>query len=114
MNFNSQKGLIASVPMYINRHPDAASHVSKPFAKFELFPNPVSEDLHISFDMEHSAKSVTYTVLNSMGHVINKTKHTNVQNDAFTFNTAGLPVGHYFMVVNADGNTMFKKFTVLH
>ena len=112
--FSQEKGLIPSVPLYVNNHPSVGiPSVKQVFATFDLYPNPANEFINVSLGLDNPAKVVTYTVLNSSARVVSKVTHNNVQTEKYTYSTVKLPAGNYFMVVTADGKEMFKKFTVL-
>ncbi len=113
MIYDNVKGLIPAVPLWVNNHPNKVTNVTQDFAKFDLYPNPASDKINVSVGLDNSAKAVTYTVINTAGRVISKEIHNNVKDDKFSYNTANLPSGNYFMIVVADGKQMFKKFTVL-
>jgi len=82
--------------------------------RFELYPNPASDNVTVSLIMDRPVKTVTYTILNTAAKVISSEIRTNVSpTDKYTYSTKTLPAGNYFMIVNADGRQMYKKFAVV-
>ncbi len=69
--------------------------------------------LNVTLDLVKPAKQINYTIMNSLAqHVATEIRH-NVQNEVFTYSTANLPAGNYYIAINADGKQAFKKFTVI-
>ncbi len=118
--FDSQRGLIANVPLWVNNHPDTSHHtnigikaVSNVYSKFEVFPNPASEFVNASLDLFATANLVTFSIVDANGRTVAKEVHTNVKNDTYKYATTTMAAGNYYLMVNVDGRSIFKKFTVI-
>ena len=119
--FESQRGLIANIPLYVNNHPVTdTTHsgigvkaVSSVYSKFEVFPNPASEYVNASLDLYATANLVTFSIVDASGRTIAKEVHTNVKNDTYKYATTTMASGNYYLMVNVDGHSIFKKFTVI-
>ena len=107
--------------MYVNNHPttDTTHHgigvkaVSSVYSKFEVFPNPASEYVNASLDLYATANLVTFSIVDANGRTMAKEVHTNVKNDTYKYATTTLASGNYYLMVNVDGHSIFKKFTVI-
>lgn len=117
--FSNMLGVIPAVAVIVNNNPDTStSHVGvnntvKPFGTFNLFPIPASDHMTVSADLENTANSVTYRIMDNHARIIGKEVHNNVRNEQFTINTSLLAPGNYYLLINADGKTTSKKFTVI-
>jgi hypothetical protein len=121
--FKSQVGLIPAIAMNITKFdtsstpppppPPGGVHNVSSTDRFELYPNPTSSDVTVALLVTSPVKVVSYTIINSVGRIVSRDTKYNVQNEKYTYSTKALPAGNYFMVVNADGRQMYKKFTVV-
>jgi hypothetical protein len=114
--FHNQKGLIPSLPFTTTRVVNSVGNVKTAFAKFEVFPNPTTDMLNANITFgENGVNKVVYNIIDNSGRVVASIAHENVgTSDMFTYNTASLATGHYYLVVaTTDGRTSFKKFAVM-
>jgi len=114
-NFNSVRGLIPSVAVIVNKNPPrvAVNNVKKPFADVVLYPIPANDQLNVSLQLDNQASSnVTYTILDGLGRVVSRDVHYNVQSDNFIYNTTNFAPGSYYLIINALGKVMSKKFII--
>jgi hypothetical protein len=75
-----------------------------------LYPNPSKTELNIRYSLKNTA-NVQVKVTNTIGQVIsieNKGQSTGLQQSKL--NTADLPVGIYFVEINANGSITTQKF----
>jgi hypothetical protein len=112
IHYNPQIGLIPALS-FKTEAVNAAPNVKQIASKFEVFPNPTTDKITCSIELINNAKTVTYTILSSAAALVAKETRTNMQSDKFTYSTEKLAAGNYFLVVNVDGHSMFKKFTVI-
>jgi type IX secretion system substrate protein/PA domain-containing protein len=117
-NFAGMKGLIPSVALIVNNNPAAVDHsgvqnVSKPFANVVLSPNPAKDVLNVSLSLDKPASAVSYTIIDGLARFVSKDVHNNVQNENYSISTSNLASGNYFLVINANGQAMVKKFVVV-
>lgn len=112
--YDNQKGLIPGLPFTTTTHPTIVSvkDASTTFAKLEVYPNPTADVLNVNIALDQTAKMVTYKVIDVTGKSYSHVNHNNVSSEMYTFNTANLPSGNYYLIVAADGKTSIKKFTV--
>ncbi len=113
--FTNQKGLIPNIALLTSNtlHNAAVKNVKTAFEEFNLYPNPATNSITVSLGLDNASKEVVYTILNNMGQVVSAETRYNVTNDKYTYNTAKLASGNYYMIVNANGKAMYKKFTVI-
>jgi hypothetical protein len=81
-------------------------------ADMNIYPNPATEAVSISFNGMQSAVSLRVT--NSLGtevisREINSISGTNLMN----LNTASLPSGVYYLIISGNGINMLRQFTVV-
>ncbi len=111
------KGLVPAVAMYVNHSADTV-HVGvkntfKSSIDMSVYPNPATEYLNVSVNLQQPAKSVTYEVMDGLGRFVGKVVHNNVQNEVYTLSTKNLAPGNYHMVVVANGQVQVRPFTVI-
>ncbi len=119
-NFNNSRSLLPAIAMIINKDTSYVPPIigglvknqSKPAIGISLSPNPSSEVLNVSLDLDKFAASVKYTLIDGMGRIVSETVHTNLQSEKYSINTSVLASGNYFLVVNANDKVTFKKFVV--
>lgn len=73
---------------------------------FTIFPNPVSEKLHVQFDSQISVSEIN--VINILGEVMVEQKLHNAKN--IDIDVHHLSSGIYFMKINFDNNIYCQKF----
>jgi hypothetical protein len=56
--------------------------------------------------------TVSYEIIDGLARFVSKEIHTNVKNDSYTINTSKLASGNYYLIINAEGKVMAKKFVV--
>ena len=113
--YSNMLGLIPAVSMIANNNPSNAGvkSVGKPLANVSLYPNPAKEQLNVSVAFDKNEKTVTYEIIDGLARFVSKETHNNVQNETYTINTASLASGNYFLIINAEGNMMTRKFAVV-
>lgn len=113
MVYSNVVGLIPSVALTVNNHPNAVKAVSKPLAEVSLFPNPAHGQLNVTADFGQVENTVTYEIIDGLARFVRKDVHNGVQNDKYTVNTESLAAGNYFLIISAEGKMMTKKFVVI-
>lgn len=118
VTYHGQIGLIPAIAMNIT--PKSTSVIdnsgvnnTNADVKIAVYPNPASDYVTVSLDMLSKAKTVTYTVISSAATIVRKETRNNITNDKYTFSTSKLASGNYFVVINADGRNMIRKFAVI-
>ena len=113
--YSNMLGLIPAVSMIANNNPSNAGvkSVGKPLANVSLYPNPAKEQLNVSVAFDKNEKTVTYEIIDGLARFVSKETHNNVQNETYTINTASLASGNYFLIINAEGKMMTRKFAVV-
>ncbi len=114
-NYSSMKGLIPSIALIVKD--TARSHVAvtsvKAFADVSLSPNPASEYINVSISLDHPATTVTYTIIDGLGRFVSKESHNNISSETYKMSTANLAPGNYYLVVNANGQALSRKFVIV-
>ncbi len=81
-------------------------------AMVSVFPNPVSEQLSVSFDSEPN-KQVSITILDSRGRVIEQRKLKSVGgNQQEKFDIRNLTSGQYLLKINTSQQEVVKKIVI--
>lgn len=123
-NYAGQKGVIPSIALIVNNHPDT-SHVvvppggsgvkatTKPTIAVSVYPNPASDYLDISTELSSMSKTVTYSIIDGLARFVTKEVHNNVQKEEFRMSTSTLAPGSYYLIINAGDKITSKKFTIL-
>ncbi len=75
-----------------------------------LYPNPVSDELNVSFSLPKSGQ-ITIDIINSMGQLI-QTENTNYVSGQkiISINTSSLAKGLYFVKLNSNGQNSSCRF----
>ncbi|MES2701141.1 MAG: T9SS type A sorting domain-containing protein [Bacteroidota bacterium] len=114
VTYNTQYGLVPALAFRVAPYSNVGVHTTATSsANVQVYPNPANDKINVALNLPAVAKEVTFTILNTMGRVVSTDKMNNVQNDTYSYTTSQLPAGNYFIVVNADGKQMHKKFTVI-
>jgi hypothetical protein len=80
--------------------------------KFEVFPNPATDVINVNIELAATAKNVTYTIFDAHARVVSRESHNNVLNETYSYSTAKLASGVYYVIVNADGKQMYRTVTI--
>lgn len=118
---HSLKGVVPSVALVVNRTPDTAhehivvgvNNTKKASVELSVYPNPASEYLNVSLNLDQPAKAVTYEIIDGLGRFVSKQTHYNVQSEVYTISTANLKAGNYHIAVIANGQVQVRPFTVI-
>jgi PA domain/Secretion system C-terminal sorting domain len=111
--FNSQKGLVPNIPLMVTMWPSKNTTVETAAFDLKVFPNPATSYVTAAVGFPTMMKEVKYTILDTKGNIVSTTVHNNVNSENYTYSTEKLASGMYYMVIAADGKSMFRKFTVL-
>lgn len=117
--FGSQQGLIPNLALEMTAigtsgpGPGAINNTNKDKSNFEVFPNPATDFVNVTLELEATAKVISYTIIDGHARVVGRETHNNVKNDKFTYSTKNLPSGNYYVVATIDGKQVFKKFAVV-
>ncbi|HYV93208.1 MAG TPA: T9SS type A sorting domain-containing protein [Chitinophagales bacterium] len=78
---------------------------------FELYPNPVSNQLFIQCD-DGKISSATFAIFNMVGQKISETKVTINENTGMAIDVNSLQAGEYFLEISYMDRVEVKKFVV--
>ena len=107
-------GLVPAVSMATNNEPNSVKPSPvKPIAEVSMFPNPATDAMTVNASFEKTESVVTYEVIDGLARFVSKEQHHNVKNDSYTINTSKLAAGNYYLMINAGGRAMAKKFVVV-
>jgi hypothetical protein len=107
--FTVLKKLADSALAYINgcgsgpTFPTAVATLSSLENEITIFPNPIYNELNISFKNNHKPSS--YQIINSLGEIIYQENSIPSK-----INVSKLSVGIYYLQLVVDGNKVMKKF----
>lgn len=115
IRFSQQRnGLVPSLPVKMSLFKVGVDDVESAVNfDINLYPNPATDVLNVSLDLDKEAKEVYYTVMSITGTRIKSDRHVNVKNDTYTINTAELPAGNYMLIMSIDGENAMRKFSVI-
>lgn len=115
VRFSLQKrGMTASLSMQMSLFPvnvDDVEHES--IYDVSIFPNPASDVLNITLNLDEQADEVRYNVFTMLGGTVKQDIHNNVKTDNYSINTADLAAGTYYLNISVDGVSQVRKFTVI-
>ena len=78
----------------------------------DMFPNPASEQLTVSFDA--AGGDVSFTVTNLMGQTVIARTETMFEGfNSINFDVTGLEPGAYFLTIEEGENRLSEEFTVI-
>lgn len=77
---------------------------------FEVFPNPVSNEVNISLNAK-SSFNAAITITNVSGQIVNElSKQVTTGNNVIAINVAALPTGVYMISFGSDAGQIVRKF----
>lgn len=114
-NYNNSKGLIPAVAMITQPTPtiNVVKSVTSPVANVLLYPNPASDNITVSIELQQTAHKVTYEIIDGLARFVSKEVHKDVKNEKDVISTKELAPGNYFMIITVDDKIMSRKFTVI-
>jgi serine protease AprX len=84
----------------------------KSISNFNLYPNPTSNDLHVSFDLTESGKIELLMVDATGKTVMVRSLGQASGNNKFSLDVNDLPAGIYMMNVSFEGQVITKRFVI--
>ncbi len=80
--------------------------------KVSLAPNPATELVQVTFDLDEVADDVIMNIYDFDGKVVRSERRGGILNDTVEFNVSDLPAGAYFMSILTPEGYISKKFVV--
>ncbi len=80
--------------------------------KVSLAPNPATELVQVTFDLDEVADDVVMNIYDFGGKVVRSERRDGILNDTVEFNVSDLPAGTYFMSILTPEGFISKKFVV--
>jgi hypothetical protein len=77
-----------------------------------VFPNPATEFITASIELEEMTANAEIAIYNVSGQVMETRNLSNVQNEQVSFNLNGYTSGTYFMSIVTDAGHTIKRFIV--
>jgi hypothetical protein len=77
-----------------------------------VFPNPATEFITASIELEEMTANAEIAIYNVSGQVMETRNLSNVQNEQVLFNLNGYTSGTYFMSIVTDAGHTIKRFIV--
>lgn len=111
--YASQRHLLPAVAFKTSTHISSVNNNAKPFARMNLYPNPATDYINVSVDLDAVAPQLTYSVIDGHGRFVSREIHNNVQSEVYNYNTTKLPAGNYYIIVSSGSKMTSKKFTVV-
>jgi hypothetical protein len=102
-----------SIALHMNTNiAESINDVASFAGSVKVYPNPTSNDLFISLNLDNTSSNVTYEIVDVTGRTIATKSAKNIKSNVFTYNTASLTAGTYFVNVITDAGTKQVKFVV--
>lgn len=104
----------ADVTFMICRSATSVQQVAGPLANVELYPNPATDAASMSFNLAKNT-SVALSVFDAAGRQVYSRTATQMQSgiNYVRIPTGNLPTGVYYVILNADGNKVTQKLSVI-
>lgn len=118
-NYDQSRGIIPQVAMTVNKNPGTidphilVKNVSAPTINASIYPVPATNSITVSLDLDKASDVVTYTIIDGLARVVSKESTYNVKSDKHTINTSKLASGNYYLMINANGIVVPRKFTIV-
>lgn len=116
VRFSQQRsGSVPAVPMLLSPHTVDVKNIgnaNNPVV-IDLYPNPATDVINISVELDKQVKDLYYTVLDANGRRIAEYNESNVSSSKYSINTENLAAGNYFLILNFDEKNTVRKFTVI-
>lgn len=115
IRFSQQKnGLLPSMPVQMSLFTIDVKNVEPKNAfNVSLYPNPAIDVVNVDVDFGKEASNINYTVLSAVGARIKDETRNNLSTDKYSISTAELAAGTYYLVIDADGTSMLRQFSVI-
>ncbi len=109
-----KKGIIPALPVLMSTFPVSVKNTAANNTfDISMYPNPASEILNVSVNLENNTGKVYYSIVDGLGRSVKRAVRENVKNDTYSFNVSDLPSGTYYFAVNANDEVTVRKFTVV-
>lgn len=96
----------------INSLVDTEEDIYEP--DFTVYPNPVSDDLFVKFDLQQKPQHFSIRLLDNTGQILSFQEIDNPENQQFAkFDMSEMPQGMYFIQMNFDSHTVTKKVSLM-
>ncbi|MCI5080615.1 MAG: T9SS type A sorting domain-containing protein [Saprospiraceae bacterium] len=92
--------------------PDQTDEIALPESALTLAPNPVSDILNVTVDLEQPQDAM-FIIANIEGKVMSIQEFQNVENQNFQFDVNNYPAGTYVVRISTLEGTKTKKFVVI-
>jgi len=118
-NYDQSRGIIPQVAMVVNKNPGvvdphvSVNNVSSPTISASVYPVPATNSITVDLNLNKTSDVVTYTVIDGLARVVAKESTYNVKSDKHTINTSKLSSGNYYLMINANGIVVPRKFTIV-
>jgi hypothetical protein len=73
------------------------------------YPNPATNEFHITLPSDWQSKNVAYALFDAKGQLVNK-RQTGLSGQTETFNLTTLAPGIYMVIITCEGQTKQQKF----
>lgn len=101
-----------SIALHMSALPVGMNDVTKFDGKATVYPNPTSDIVNVSVNMNNATKMIRYEIVDVTGKTVVSSAKSNVKSDVFTYNTSKLSNGTYFVNIKSDAGNTQLKFTV--
>lgn len=81
--------------------------------KVKVLPNPASDFVNISFDLDHVASEVNIGILDINGQMLGQQRLENIHNETFRFDVSDFAAGTYVLSILTPEGYRAEKFTVI-
>ena len=78
--------------------------------KIELFPNPTSSSINVTFDLEKTEQAVLVRIIDMTGKIIKERDYQNLKKDTITIDVNDVPNGVYNIQIQTIGSFRTMRF----
>jgi hypothetical protein len=82
--------------------------------KATVFPNPADETFQLELELDEYADEVRVALVDMFGKIIERNVYEGIKGGTYTFNTANLSSGTYFLAVQTPEGQATKRIVVIH
>jgi hypothetical protein len=110
--YSSVKGSSPGVALELSPFPINVKETTVADKQVTLYPNPASEYVNVDIKLNDKAAKATVKIIDAFGRTVCAVDRTNLQSDIVRLSTSNLASGNYYVIVIADGKSLFRGFTI--
>jgi len=102
-----------SIALHMNTNKtESVEDIANFAGSVNVYPNPTSSVVNVAVELDQMSASIQYEIMDVTGKVLDTHSVKNAQQNTFTYNTAKLSAGTYFVNVITENGRTQSKFVV--